>query len=125
VNSLQSTLTLSSFPSEQVTFNTCSSLNLPPSRACNPLVIELDTGLAGDRWAHPASYDSGFELNQLLLDRLKVLTAVLQQVEELQCSDSEFELNGLFLTRPEVPAAALHEVRELRRNAANAPGGMQ
>jgi hypothetical protein len=60
-----------------------------------PSGFELDTVSAGDQSARPASYDSGFELIRLLLTRLEVL------------------------------GAALQEVKELRRNAAEAPGEVQ
>jgi hypothetical protein len=47
-------------------------------------VLVLRVEAAVDECARPASDDSGFELIRLLLNRLKVLGAVFQAVEELQ-----------------------------------------
>jgi hypothetical protein len=60
-------------------------LKLLESRASIPLVIVLHPVLAGDKCARPASDESGLDVGRLLLNRLKVLAAALQKVEELQC----------------------------------------
>ena len=70
-------------PSEQVTPSALPPLNLLQSRASVPPVLELHIALAGDKCARPAPNDGGHELSRLLLNRLKVLAAVLRQVEEL------------------------------------------
>jgi hypothetical protein len=72
-------------PSEHVTPSARPCLNLLQSRASIPLVLVPRPALAGDKCARPASDDSGLELGRLLLNRLKVLAAALQKVEELQC----------------------------------------
>jgi hypothetical protein len=96
MNPLQSGQTLSSsLPSEQVAPSVRPILNRLQLRGSIPPVVILHTALAGDERMRPASVTDGFELSRLLLNRLKVLAAALQQVKELQ------------------------------RKAANAPGGHQ
>jgi hypothetical protein len=70
--------------SEQVTPSARPALDLLQSRASIPLVLVLHPELTGDTCARPASDNSGLELSRLLLNRLEVLAAALQQVEELQ-----------------------------------------
>jgi hypothetical protein len=57
---------------------------LQRSRADVPLVPVLRVEGSGEECARPATDDSGFELSRLLLKRLEVLAAALQQVKELQ-----------------------------------------
>jgi hypothetical protein len=54
------------------------------SRADVPLVPVLRVEGSDEERARPAKDDSGFELSRLLLKRLEVLAAALQQVKELQ-----------------------------------------
>jgi len=63
------------------------SLNLLQSRASIPLV--LHPVLAGNKCARPSSDDSGLKRSRLLLNRLKVLAAALQQVEELERKEAD------------------------------------
>jgi hypothetical protein len=70
--------------SEQVAPSARPSLNLLQSRVSIPLVLVLHPTLASDKCARPSSDDSGLELSRLLLNRLKVLAAALQQVKELE-----------------------------------------
>jgi hypothetical protein len=69
---------------EQGTPGARPSLTLLQSRAYVPPVLVLHPELAGDKCARPASDNSGLELSRLLLYRLEVLAAALQQVKELQ-----------------------------------------
>jgi hypothetical protein len=75
---------LFSASSEQLTHSARPSLNLLQSRASIPPVLVPHIALAGDKCARPASDDSGLELSRLLVNRLKVLVAALQQVKEFQ-----------------------------------------
>jgi hypothetical protein len=70
--------------SDQVTQSTGPELMFQQSRAAVPLVPVLRVEDSGEKCARPATDDSGFELSRLLLKRLEVLVAALQQVKELQ-----------------------------------------
>jgi hypothetical protein len=83
VNPLQSGLTPSAFPSEKVTFAAWPSLNRLPSRSyILPAIVPVK--LADDADECPSTNYGGLELSRLLLPRLAVLPAALQQVRELQ-----------------------------------------
>jgi len=69
-------------PSEPVMPGAWLSSNLLQSRASIPQVVVLV--VAGDRCALPPYDESGFDPCRLLLERLMVLAAALQQVKELQ-----------------------------------------
>jgi hypothetical protein len=73
----------SSLPSEQVTASVRPAVNLLELRASIPPLVAFDPALVGDECARPASFTDGFERSRRLLSRLEVLTAALQQVEEL------------------------------------------
>jgi hypothetical protein len=84
MNPFSSGHTLSSFrPSEQVTARVRPALNLLELRASIPPLVVLHPALVGDECARPASFTDGFERSRHLLNRLEVLAAALQQVEEL------------------------------------------
>jgi hypothetical protein len=59
------------------------------SRAAVPLVPVLRVEDSGDECARPATDDSGFELSRLLLKRLEVLAAALQQVRRTSAQGSQ------------------------------------
>jgi hypothetical protein len=85
MNPLQSGQILSSsLPSEQVTPNVRPAMNLLELRASIPLVVVLHAASDGDECVGPASDESRLEFSRLLLNRLKVLAAALQQVKELR-----------------------------------------
>ena len=84
MNPFQSGQTLSSsLPSEQVTRYVRPALVLSEQRAIPPVVV-LHPALVGGECVRPALCTDGFELSRLLLNRLEVLGAALQQVEELR-----------------------------------------
>ena len=73
----------SSLPSEQVTASVRPAVNLLELRASVPPLVVLDPALVGDECARPTSFNDGFGRSRRLLNRLEVLAAALQQVEEL------------------------------------------
>jgi hypothetical protein len=85
MNPVESGQTLSSsFPSEQITPSARPALNLLEQRASVPPVVVLHPALVGDECGRPALLTDRFELSRILLERLVVLAAALQQVEELR-----------------------------------------
>jgi hypothetical protein len=83
VNPLQSGLTPSAFPSEKVTFAAWPSLYRLPSRSyILPVIVPVK--LADDAYECSLHKLRRIELSRLLLHRLAVLAAALQQVRELQ-----------------------------------------
>jgi hypothetical protein len=70
-------------PSEQVTSSVRPAVNLLELRASIPPLVALHPALIGDECVRPALFTDGFELSRRLLNRLEMLSAALQQVEEL------------------------------------------
>jgi hypothetical protein len=84
MNPLQSGQILSSsLPSEQVTPSVRPALVLSEQRGSIPPVVVIRPALVGDECVRPALLIDGFEQSRLLLERLEVLAAALQQSKNL------------------------------------------
>jgi hypothetical protein len=95
MNPFESEKTLSSsLPPEQVPLSVCPAVNLPEQRASIPPVLVLHPALVGDECVRPASLTDRFELSRILLERLEVPAAALQQVKELRGRAADAPVEG-------------------------------
>ena len=103
MNPFQSGHTLSSsLCSEQVTLSVRHAVNLLELRAAIPPLVVLHPALTGDECVRPALLSDGFKLSRRLLNRLELLSAALQQVEELGrgAAEAPRESDERFLNDP-------------------------